>query len=99
MGNRLEAWLNVPAIMKTREGNLEGTLKYGIREPIKPSTTPLVECEVGSKEEIGEEQADYWFVNDDQSIKVRLVTYRIGDNILDGLARDTKTFRYMIRRI
>lgn len=94
----MDNWLNNPLIMQTKHGNLEGTIKYGVRLPIRPATTPLRECELGSKEKIEGEKPAYWFVNDDKAIKVRLLTKKVEEHVISGLGEDIKIFRYTIRR-
>jgi len=96
MRNKLEEWLDVPAIMETCHGNIEGTLKYGIKLPLKPGTTPLKECKIASTESIG---AHYWFVNENQSIKIRLIRYETHDDKITGVGSDGVSFNYTIRRI
>ncbi len=99
MKSQLESWLNVPAIMETKKfGNVEGMIKYGIRIPIAPGTTPLKECKPDSLEEFNGEPARYWFVNPKQTIKVKLKIQEQEEDHLKGLAWDTEYFSYTIRR-
>lgn len=98
MKQQLEDWLNVPSIMETEYGRVEGTVKYGIRLPIKPGDIPLKECKPESKEKVKGETAKYWFVNDNQTIKVRLITKKQEGDKLVGLAYDTVHFKYVIKR-
>ena len=75
-------------------------IKYGVRLPIRSGMTPLTECEVGSKKKIEGESPAYWFVNYDQSVKVKLITKSINDKkeIISGIGRDSGIFKYIIRR-
>lgn len=96
--SKLESWVDIPSVMRTKYGDFEGKLKYGIRIPIKPSTTPLIECEIGSSERIDGERARYWFVNSDQTVKVKLIAQLVTDNLINGLGYDSKYFVYTIRK-
>ena len=95
---KLENWLNVPAIMRIRKDEFVGILKYGVRIPMKSSTTPLQEYEVGSRERVYGVKPGYWFVSEDESIKVRLITAREKEDELKGIGRDSSFFKYSIRR-
>lgn len=95
---KLEEWINIPSVMETRHGTVEGTIKYGIRLPIKPATTPLMECELGSRDKVSGEKAKYYFVNDEEALKIRLITKSVSDNAITGLAYDNTFFRYIIKK-
>ena len=94
-----ENWLNTPLIIETRHGNLEGTIKYGVRLPIRPGNIPLQECEANSREKIEGEKPAYWFVNESQSVKVKLLTQSLKKDRITGLGKDVGIFKYTIKKI
>lgn len=93
--NSIEDWLNVPAVLEADESGkrVRGVVKFGVRLPMKPGTVPLEE----NKTKFNGLKGDYWFVNEDQSIRVRLLTYTIEDEI-QGYGYDIEKFKYKIRR-
>ncbi|MDD5192990.1 MAG: hypothetical protein PHF67_00215 [Candidatus Nanoarchaeia archaeon] len=99
MSRAIDNWLGVPAVLETEFGNVDGTVKFGIRIPLAPGTTPLQERSLDSIEMIRRERPDYWFVNRPQSIKVRLLTYeRYDPDTIVGKAEDVTRFKYTLRR-
>ena len=98
--SKLTKWLNTPLVLKTKSGNAEGTIKCGVRLPICPGMTPLTECETGSTEKIEGVKPAYWFVNDDQSVKVKLITKNINyeKGTVSGIGKDSGLFKYTIQR-
>ena len=95
----IDDWINVPALMETPFKKFEGVVKHGIRMPIAPATTPLKECPPDAKEEINGEKPRYWFVDPQQTIKVRLLSHEVSEDNITGEAYDFERFKYTIRRI
>lgn len=96
--SRLESWIDVPAVMETKHGVISGTIKYGVRLPIRSGTISLYECELGSREEIEGEKPRYWFINDAQAIKVELIAQAVGADFIKGIGRDSGFFFYTMRK-
>jgi len=44
--------------------------------PIRPGTEPLYRCKVGSKEKVEGQDPQYWFLGEDESIKIRILGKR-----------------------
>ena len=98
--SKLEKWMEIPAKLKTKSnGSVVGKVKYGIRIPCAGGMTPLKEVELGSKEKVNREGADYWFVNDTQYVKVRLLTARTTDSEITGYGLDVSIFKYKITKL
>jgi len=102
--SKLEKWLGIPSELTAYVKGLKpqsttGNIKYGIRIPCASGMTPLKEVELGSKERVNRERPDYWFVNGEQSIKVRLFTARVRDNEITGYGIDSGIFKYKITRL
>jgi hypothetical protein len=60
--------------------------------------TPLkiVNPHMKHKKEGGE---DYWFVNEDETVKVRLLTAKANDREIRGYGLDTEIFKYKITKL
>ncbi len=98
--SKLEKWIGTPAVLETKSnGSVNGIIKYGIRIPCAGGMTPLKIVELDSKEKINRERADYWFVNNDESIKVRLLTARTKGSEVGGYGLDVSIFRYKITKL
>ena len=99
MRNNLADLIGDSLVMKTKYGEIEGTIKYGIRPPISSGTTPLVECDLNSKKEIDGEVPTYYFVNGNQSVKVRLLFNLpvTKENTVKGIGKDSRFFLYTIK--
>lgn len=95
---RIEDWVSIPVILEALGKRVEGTVKFGVRVPMKPGTTPLLECPVESRDLVNGQRPGYWFVNDDEAIKVELLSYKPQDETLSGLGQDREVFNYVIRR-
>lgn len=79
----LNEWKNARLISNLK--TIEGRVAYGHRKPIAPSTDQLIEECPGKK-------ARYWFVNENQAIKIRLYfPFNLNDKIY-SLGRDTTFF-------
>ena len=96
--NRLEDWINIPAIMETKHGIVRGSIKYGVRLPIMPATIPLQECEPNSREKIKGVKPRCWFVNSELALKIRLITKKVYDDSIKGFAYSSEFFWYTIKR-
>lgn len=94
----IEEWVGIPAVMNTKYGVIEGNIKYGVRLPIKSGMMPLQECEIGSKKKIDRSRPAYWFVNENQSLKVRLLIRRVEEDLIKGFGTDSRIFWYNIRK-
>jgi len=98
--SKLEKWIGTPAVLKTKSnGSVNGIIKYGIRIPCAGGMTSLKVVELGSKEKVNREHADYWFVNNDESVKVRLLTARTKDSEVEGYGLDVSIFKYKIIKL
>ena len=78
-GLNLESWLDVPSILKSELGNVEGFIQYGIRLPIRPGTEPLHRCKVGSKEKVEGQDPQYWFLGKEESVKIQILAIKYED--------------------
>ncbi len=96
----LEGWINTPVVLEALGEKINGTIKHGVRLPIRSGMTPLAECELGSVKKIEGEKPNYWFVNGDQSIKVRLLPpISVNEEgAIYGSGVDVTIFKYVIRR-
>jgi len=83
----LEDWQDVELLSEYRR--IHGRVAYGYRKPIAPSTEPLIE---------GHQRSNYWFINEDQKVKVRLYFPRLRNEEIRAIGRDTKFFRVRIRK-
>lgn len=92
--NSIEDWINVPAVLEALGKKIEGTVKFGIRLPMKPGTVPLEE----NNNKFNGLKGDYWFVNEDQSIKVKLLTYKTNEDEIQGYGYDIEKFEYKLRK-
>jgi len=95
---RLEDWINVPVIIKTTQGSAEGMIKYGVRLPMRPGTTPLHECELDSREKVEGQKPGYWFVNDEKALKIKLFTHSVIGGTISGIGYDTCIIKYNITK-
>ena len=107
----LERWIDVPVDLEVpslREKVEGGVIKFGIRIPMAPGFTPLLECHTYDvKDRYRGEYAAYWFVKtgttegvqgETQPIKVKLLTAKEKDGVLYGLGHDVENFKYIIRK-
>jgi hypothetical protein len=94
--NKLESWINVPSVMETRYGTIEGAVKYGVRLPMRPGITPLHDCEPKSNEKIEGETPGYWFINNDETTKVKLIAQLVSQDKIRGIGYDQRYFFYTI---
>lgn len=60
----LESWINVPTTIHTENIPVIGKIKYGVRKPMAPDCTPLIECELDSKKMVKGQLPKYWFVSE-----------------------------------
>jgi hypothetical protein len=98
---RMREWINVPSFLETSLAQpVEGKMLYGIRRPIRSSTTPLIECEIGTRERIEGQKPGYWFVSENQDVKVRLpIIYSVNDNNVKAIGYDTgRLFLAIVKR-
>lgn len=99
---KMQSWIDVPAILEVKSLNekVNGQVQYGVRIPMKPAQTPLVNCKLSSTDRIYGEKPGYWFINNDLAIKVKLYTKKVNNEkgTITGIGRDTSFFRYLIRR-
>jgi hypothetical protein len=95
--SELNKWSNIPLVMRTRYGTIEGQVKYGTRKPISPATTPLSEHEKNSRETLN---TGYWFVEkDDPSIKIRLLSPRlVTKKSIKGIGYNARPLLYTIKK-
>jgi hypothetical protein len=94
---RIEDWIGKAVVLGSVH-SVEGTIKYGVKLPIRPGTAPLHECDLGSREKIEGVRPHYYFVSPDQSIKVRLITHRVSPAEIMGLGYDSQLVLYRIRK-
>ena len=85
-------WLSVDACTRT------GVIQYGIRIPNAGGMEPLKEVELGSKEKVDREKADYWFVNNAVGYKTRLVTANVREDEITGIGINSGIFKYKITK-
>jgi hypothetical protein len=94
----IDDFIGVPMMLEALGESVSGTIKFGVKLPGRPGTTPLVECPTNSQKEIEGQKPRYWFVNDEQSIKVRLDSYAIREHEIAGIGYDIETFKYVLIR-
>ena len=98
----LSKLINVPSVMRTKHEEVNGVIKYGVRDPIAPGTEPLMECNPESKEKISvsggkKTKPRFWFVDYSQGIKVRLLTSRTPEEgVIMGIGKGVEIFAYTI---
>lgn len=90
----LQEWLNIPAVLECKAGQVEGSVRYGIRVPIRSGIKPLLPCPVNDR------RGSYWFVSPDQTTKVRIprILMKISDKRISGVGIDSGIFRYTITK-
>jgi hypothetical protein len=59
----LEEWTQTDLSLTCCYGETYGRIKYGVRVPMAPSTTSIIECEPKTKEKIRGETPKYWFID------------------------------------
>jgi len=61
----IDDWMDIHLSLNSPYGDIQGTIAYGIRIPIKPgnSQLSLYRCPLGFKGEIKGESPAYWFVS------------------------------------
>ncbi len=69
----LSEWVNLPLILKCKHGPVMGFIAYGVRLPIRPGNEPLHRCDVGSTEEIEGQIPSYWYLSDDEDVKIKII--------------------------
>ena len=87
----LEGWVNSPATIQVQGEKIDGRIKYGVRVPMASAYRPLLECKPGSRKPVNGESPLYWFVSDDETVKVRMplfgINYVNDKNIKGNLIR------------
>jgi hypothetical protein len=94
--SKLEKWMGVISVLRTKSnGFVTGKIQYGVRIPCASGMIPLkkVDHHLRHKKERGE---DYWFVSDNETVKVRLLTARASDTEVRGYGLDVEIFKYKI---
>ena len=108
-GVRMEDWIDVPAILSTKKIVVEGTILYGVRDPIKPGNAPLINVSVGPKKKVRGIVPGYYFLNYNLDagigdeiikgdVKVRLLTHWATSSEVRGIGYYSQIFRYQIRK-
>ena len=93
-----EDWVNQPALLTYRYGEVPGSVLYGVRKPLASATVPLIPCSIPSKKRVYNEKPTDWFVGDDSTIKVRLYFLRGNKEKLNAIGEDTRLFKIRIRK-
>jgi hypothetical protein len=99
--NQLNGWLNVPATLSvpgTKNGDLEGNVKFGTKNPEAPRGTPLTERRPHFLLRLRKETS-YYFVSTDNAVKIKLPLTRmetVNENSIRG--RDKQKLQYTITK-
>ena len=102
MVGKIKPWVGKSVLLESRMGDSYGRIAYGVRKPMAPAYTPLIECETCSREKTEGQRPSYWFVSENpehEGLKVRLLAYFAHESRIDAVVRDAgQIFTVKIKR-